>query len=48
MENSGMIPLFYHSDIEVAKNVLKACYYGGSRLLNLPIEEILLLKFLKT
>lgn len=33
MENSGMIPLFYHSDIEVAKNVLKACYYGGSRLL---------------
>ena len=33
MENSGMIPLFYNSDIEVAKNVLKACYYGGSRLL---------------
>ena len=33
MENSGMVPLFYHSDIEVAKNILKACYYGGSRLL---------------
>ena len=33
MENAGMVPLFYHSDIEVAKNVLKACYYGGSRLL---------------
>ena len=31
--DSGMVPLFYHSDIEVAKNVLKACYNGGSRLL---------------
>lgn len=31
--DSGMVPLFYHSDIEVAKNVLKACYRGGSRLL---------------
>ena len=33
MIDSGMVPLFYHSDIEVAKNVLKACYNGGSRLL---------------
>ena len=33
MIGSGMVPLFYHSDIEVAKNVLKACYDGGSRLL---------------
>ena len=33
MIGSGMLPLFYHSDIEVAKNVLKACYDGGSRLL---------------
>ena len=33
MIGSGMVPLFYHSDIEVAKNVLKACYDGGPRLL---------------
>ncbi len=33
MIGSGMVPLFYHSNIEVAKNVLKACYDGGSRLL---------------
>lgn len=33
MEESGMVPLFYHPDIEVAKSVLKACYDGGARLM---------------
>ena len=33
MEDSGMVPLFYHSDINVAKSVLKACYDGGARLM---------------
>ena len=33
MEESGMVPLFYHQDIEVAKAVLKACYDGGARLM---------------
>ncbi len=33
MESQGMIPLFYSSDLEVCKQVLKACYNGGSRLL---------------
>ena len=33
IHNSGMVPLFYHHDIEVAKNILKACYDGGARLL---------------
>lgn len=33
MEESGMVPLFYHPDIEVAKAVLKACYNGGARLM---------------
>ena len=28
-----MVPLFYHSDSEVAKAVLKACYDGGARLM---------------
>ena len=28
-----MVPLFYHSDIEIAKKILKACYEGGARLL---------------
>jgi len=31
MKETGMIPVFYHSDIEVAKSVLKACYAGGVR-----------------
>jgi 2-dehydro-3-deoxyphosphogluconate aldolase / (4S)-4-hydroxy-2-oxoglutarate aldolase len=29
---SGMIPVFYHADIEVAKSVLDACYRGGVRV----------------
>ena len=33
IHNSGMVPLFYHHDIEVAENILKACYDGGVRLL---------------
>jgi len=33
MKESGLVPLFYNSDIKVAKDVLKSCYDGGSRLL---------------
>ena len=32
MEATGIIPVFYHSNIEVAKQVVKACYNGGVRL----------------
>ena len=27
----GLIPVFYHADIEVSCKVLKACYDGGVR-----------------
>ena len=33
MEESGMVPLFYHSDIKVVKSVVRACYDGGARLI---------------
>lgn len=33
MASTGMVPLFYNDDIEVAKKVTKACYDGGARLL---------------
>ena len=33
MRNTGLVPLFYHSSIEVAIAVTKACYQGGARLL---------------
>lgn len=33
MSEQGMVPLFYHPDIELGKEVLKACYDGGARLL---------------
>lgn len=29
--DTGMVPVFYHKDIEVAKCVVKACYDGGVR-----------------
>ena len=28
---TGMVPVFYHNDLEVSKQVLKACYDGGVR-----------------
>tara|TARA_R110001632_G_scaffold18712_5_gene57611 strand:+ start:4718 stop:5383 length:666 start_codon:yes stop_codon:yes gene_type:complete len=33
MGQTGLVPLFYHNDIEVSKKVIKACYDGGARLL---------------
>tara|TARA_B100000900_G_scaffold33563_1_gene25267 strand:+ start:848 stop:1516 length:669 start_codon:yes stop_codon:yes gene_type:complete len=33
MKEIGMVPLFFHSNIAVAKKVLKACYDGGARLM---------------
>lgn len=32
MKESGMIPVFFHKDLEICKKVLKACYDGGSRI----------------
>lgn len=32
MAETGMIPVFYHKDIDVCKKVLKACYEGGVRV----------------
>ena len=29
MNATGMVPVFYHPDIETAKNVARACYLGG-------------------
>ena len=31
VKETGMVPVFYHADIETAKNVIKACYEGGVR-----------------
>ncbi|MBQ9476512.1 MAG: bifunctional 4-hydroxy-2-oxoglutarate aldolase/2-dehydro-3-deoxy-phosphogluconate aldolase [Bacteroidales bacterium] len=32
MKETGIVPVFYNADIEISKNVLKACYDGGIRL----------------
>ena len=29
---SGMVPVFYHENLETCKNVIKACYDGGLRV----------------
>lgn len=31
MASTGMVPVFYNKDIEISKQVLKACYEGGVR-----------------
>ena len=31
VESTGMVPVFYNSDIEISKAVVKACYDGGVR-----------------
>lgn len=33
MKDTGLVPLFFNSNIEVSKKVLKACYDGGARLM---------------
>lgn len=32
MKETGLVPVFYHKDIEVCKQILKACYDGGVRV----------------
>lgn len=32
MTDTGMVPVFYHSDLKISKQVLKACYEGGVRV----------------
>ncbi len=32
MKESAMVPVFYDADVEVSKNVLRACYEGGVRV----------------
>lgn len=31
MQETGVVPVFYHANVDVAKNVVKACYDGGIR-----------------
>jgi 2-dehydro-3-deoxyphosphogluconate aldolase/(4S)-4-hydroxy-2-oxoglutarate aldolase len=32
MKETGIIPVFFHKDIDICKNVVKACYDGGVRV----------------
>ena len=32
MKTTGVVPVFFNADLEVSKNVLKACYDGGIRV----------------
>ena len=36
MKELGMVPLFYHHDIEVAKAVLKACFSPTRQTISFP------------
>ena len=45
--STGMVPVFYHKDAEVAKKVVKACYEAVFVRLNSLIAVILLTKYLR-
>ncbi len=32
MKETGIVPVFYHPDIEVCKNIVRACYDGGMKV----------------
>ncbi|SHG25479.1 bifunctional 4-hydroxy-2-oxoglutarate aldolase/2-dehydro-3-deoxy-phosphogluconate aldolase [Chryseobacterium vrystaatense] len=32
VKETGIVPVFYHADAEIGKNILKACYDGGARV----------------
>lgn len=32
MKQIGLIPMFYHPDVNIGKQILKACYDGGARV----------------
>jgi 2-dehydro-3-deoxyphosphogluconate aldolase/(4S)-4-hydroxy-2-oxoglutarate aldolase len=32
MAETGIVPVFYHADVELGKKVIKACYQGGIRV----------------
>lgn len=32
MQQTGLVPVFYHPDLEVCKQVIRACYEGGIRV----------------
>ncbi|WP_159517136.1 bifunctional 4-hydroxy-2-oxoglutarate aldolase/2-dehydro-3-deoxy-phosphogluconate aldolase [Sunxiuqinia indica] len=32
MKETGIVPVFYHADVELCKQVIKACYDGGIRV----------------
>lgn len=44
--DTGMVPVFYHKDLDVCKNVVKPAMKVVSELLSLLIEEILPMRFL--
>ncbi len=33
MYDTGLVPIFYHSDLNVSKQVIKACVAGGARII---------------
>jgi 2-dehydro-3-deoxyphosphogluconate aldolase/(4S)-4-hydroxy-2-oxoglutarate aldolase len=33
MEETGLVPLFYNNNIEIAKKITEACYNGGARII---------------
>lgn len=37
---TGMVPVYYNKEVEIAKQVVKACYEGGVRAFELSLIHI--------
>ena len=37
---TGMVPVYYNKEVEIAKQVVKACYEGGVRAFEILTGEI--------
>jgi 2-dehydro-3-deoxyphosphogluconate aldolase/(4S)-4-hydroxy-2-oxoglutarate aldolase len=48
MKETGLVPLFFHTDVELGKKVIRACYEGGARLMEFTSRGDLLSRYLKT
>jgi 2-dehydro-3-deoxyphosphogluconate aldolase / (4S)-4-hydroxy-2-oxoglutarate aldolase len=33
IHETGLVPIFYHPDLEISKNIVRACYDGGIRVI---------------
>lgn len=47
MNETGIVPVFYHRDGEVCKQIIKACYDAGARVFEFTNRGIMPTRYLR-